>query len=149
MKFEHILLTTDLSPESLRPCKQINELAVAMGARITLLHVVHEFVAVPYGAPLAPPLTSPDLSGAIEHARLALEDQKSALNTTAAVETDVITGDNVHKAICKYAEQHGVDLIALSTHGRTGFRHMALGSVAEAVLRHAAVPVMSFPQPAK
>ena len=34
---------------------------------------------------------------------------------------------------------------AIATHGRTGFRHFALGSVAEAVIRHAKIPVLCFP----
>jgi nucleotide-binding universal stress UspA family protein len=34
-----------------------------------------------------------------------------------------------------------VDLIAMTTHGRTGLRRLAFGSVAEQVLRHAPVPV--------
>jgi nucleotide-binding universal stress UspA family protein len=37
-------------------------------------------------------------------------------------------------------------LIALSSHGRSGFRRLVMGSVAEAVLRHARVPVLVFPR---
>jgi nucleotide-binding universal stress UspA family protein len=48
--------------------------------------------------------------------------------------------------VVDYAQQNDVDLIAMSTHGRTGFRHLALGSVAEAIIRHATVPVITFPR---
>ncbi len=37
------------------------------------------------------------------------------------------------------------DLIALATHGRTGLARLALGSVAEDVLRRSTVPVLCFP----
>jgi nucleotide-binding universal stress UspA family protein len=37
------------------------------------------------------------------------------------------------------------DLVAMSTHGRTGLTHLLLGSVAEQVLRASPVPVLLFP----
>ncbi|MFT5462408.1 MAG: nucleotide-binding universal stress UspA family protein [Planctomycetota bacterium] len=39
-----------------------------------------------------------------------------------------------------------MDLIALSSHGRSGFRRLVLGSVTEQILRHTSVPVMVFPR---
>ncbi|MCA9721025.1 MAG: universal stress protein, partial [Gemmatimonadetes bacterium] len=50
------------------------------------------------------------------------------------------------QAIAEYARTHEVDLIAMSSHGRTGFRHLVLGSVSEAVIRHADRPVLVFPR---
>jgi nucleotide-binding universal stress UspA family protein len=43
------------------------------------------------------------------------------------------------------AEDSGVDLIVTSTHGRTGFKHVLLGSVTEYVVRHAPCPVFVVP----
>lgn len=45
--------------------------------------------------------------------------------------------------ICRYADEHQCDLIVLATHGRTGLRHMLIGSCAEQVVRHASVPVLT------
>lgn len=45
--------------------------------------------------------------------------------------------------IAKYAEEYGVDLIVMGTHGRTGLRHLLLGSVAEHLIRSQACPVMT------
>jgi nucleotide-binding universal stress UspA family protein len=39
------------------------------------------------------------------------------------------------------AKEEGVDLIAMSTHGRSGLGRLLFGSVAEAVLRHSEIPV--------
>jgi nucleotide-binding universal stress UspA family protein len=47
--------------------------------------------------------------------------------------------------ICAWAAREGADLIVTSTHGRTGFKHMLLGSTAEYVVRHAACPVLVVP----
>lgn len=45
------------------------------------------------------------------------------------------------------ARERGADLIAMATHGRTGLGRLLFGSVAEAVLRHAPVPVFMIRQP--
>jgi nucleotide-binding universal stress UspA family protein len=45
------------------------------------------------------------------------------------------------------AKESGADLIAMATHGRTGLGRLLFGSVAEAVLRHAPVPVFMIRQP--
>lgn len=45
-------------------------------------------------------------------------------------------------AICNYAQGHGVDLIAMTTHGRTGFSRAWLGSVADDIVRHSVIPVL-------
>jgi universal stress protein A len=41
------------------------------------------------------------------------------------------------------AREESADLIAIGTHGRRGFPHLLLGSVAEDVIRHAPCPVMT------
>lgn len=47
--------------------------------------------------------------------------------------------------ILRWSESNGCDLIAMSTHGRSGFRRFWLGSVTEKVARHAPCPVLVFP----
>lgn len=147
MKLEHILLTSDLSPESLRPFQPVKELAQRLGARLTLLHVVVDLQITPHGSPFAPAISSPDLEKEVQHARLALEDQQAALGDDVEVGIDVVAAPDVARAICSYATEKGADMIAISTHGRTGLRHLALGSVAEQVIRRAEVPVLSFQRP--
>jgi nucleotide-binding universal stress UspA family protein len=44
--------------------------------------------------------------------------------------------------IVRVARELAVDLIVIATHGRTGFKHFALGSVAERVVREAPCPVL-------
>jgi nucleotide-binding universal stress UspA family protein len=50
-----------------------------------------------------------------------------------------------HEVIRRYAAEHGVDLVVMGTHGRTGLDHALLGSVTERVVRTADVPVMTVP----
>ncbi len=47
------------------------------------------------------------------------------------------------EVIAKYAEEHAIDLIVMGTHGRTGLKHLLLGSVAEHLIRSQACPVMT------
>jgi nucleotide-binding universal stress UspA family protein len=57
----------------------------------------------------------------------------------ASIATDI---GAVADSIVRYAEQNRMDLIAMSTHGRTGLRRWALGSVADRVLRAGRVPLL-------
>ena len=84
-------------------------------------------------------LFMPDDEEEIEQRVQALKEQFSGLE----VEGVVVRGEDVPCAIVDWAAEHGADMIALSTHGRTGFRRLILGSVAEAVLRHSSVPVLA------
>lgn len=52
-------------------------------------------------------------------------------------------------AIVELAENEDVDLIVMGTHGRSGFSRLLMGSVAEAVVRRAPCPVLTFKQPEK
>jgi nucleotide-binding universal stress UspA family protein len=54
---------------------------------------------------------------------------------------EVATGDPADK-IVEYAEDKGINLIAMSTHGRTGVARWVLGSVADKVLHGARIPIL-------
>jgi nucleotide-binding universal stress UspA family protein len=41
-------------------------------------------------------------------------------------------------------DQQKIGLVVMATHGRTGLRHILMGSVAETVVRHSAVPVLTI-----
>ncbi len=144
MKLAKILLTSDLSAESRRAFGPVMALARESGARILLLHVVEDVPIVPYGAPLAGPVPSMDRGAMVQGAKEALEKERAAL-TGLEVETLVVPSTNAAETIAEVATQQGVDMIALSSHGRTGLRRLVLGSVAESVVRHARVPVLVFP----
>jgi len=59
----------------------------------------------------------------------------------AGLNTEVVEG-KASECIVDYAENHGVDLIIMATHGRSGIGRFALGSVADRVMRHSGVPVL-------
>lgn len=50
----------------------------------------------------------------------------------------------VEEGVIRFADSIDADLIAMATHGRTGFAHVIAGSVAEEVVGHAKRPVLTF-----
>jgi nucleotide-binding universal stress UspA family protein len=61
-----------------------------------------------------------------------------------AAETAIVHGIPADE-ILDYATKNGVDLIIMSTHGRSGVSRWAFGSVADRVLRHSTAPVLIVP----
>ncbi len=59
-----------------------------------------------------------------------------------------IEGQGVANLICDYINEEGVDLVIMSTHGRSGIRQFLFGSIAQKVLHGVKVPVMVV-QPGK
>ena len=143
-RIRHILIPSDLSDEAMRPFGPALELARHLSARVSVVHVVPELVAIPHGAPLAPPLTPPDTGIRIEEARKELAARCEDLDERVDLSLHVIADENPARGIADFVKSKGVDLIAISTHGRTGFRRFALGSVAEEVIRNSPVPVFGF-----
>ena len=62
------------------------------------------------------------------------------------METVLIEG-NAAREILRVAEEHHCSLIVLGTHGRTGLSRVLLGSVAEEVIRHSRIPVLTVKTP--
>jgi nucleotide-binding universal stress UspA family protein len=58
------------------------------------------------------------------------------------VVTEVIEG-NPHEEILDYVSEHGIDMVVMGTHGRTGLDRVVMGSVAERVVRRSPVPVLT------
>lgn len=144
MKIRHILLTSDLTDEGFDAFAPAFELARELGARVTLLHVVDDGFIPPPGATIAPAMAPPNLTTLVKDAEHALARLVERTPDDLDVAGVVVAGDSASRLVCEYAATHDVDLIALSTHGRSGFRRLALGSVAEEILRKSSVPVLSF-----
>ena len=147
MKLDRILLTTDLSEESLRAFAPLAELVRDRGSQVILLHVVEEVALVPRGAPFAASIILPGAEKDQQKAQQWLTEHGAPALNGLPVEVRVIKAEKTGEAICEYAREHQVDLIAMATHGHSGFKRVFLGSTADTVLRHADRPVLVFPRP--
>jgi nucleotide-binding universal stress UspA family protein len=81
----------------------------------------------------------------VQVAESYLENMKARLNSKGfTVEVHVCYGDPAFE-ILDLADRTDVNLIAMSTHGRSGFGRWLLGSVAEKVIRHSSKPLLLKP----
>jgi nucleotide-binding universal stress UspA family protein len=132
MAAKHILACIDFSEHSTRALTEVGEYARANGSKVTLVHISDPQGFVPPQAILEPASEADD---AVHEAELAkLRDRHLS---DVQVELAVIADHAPARAICDYAENHGVSLIVLGSHGRSGMERWLIGSVAERVVRHA------------
>ena len=152
MKLEpkRILWPTDLSDLSIRGGRVAAGLCDTFGAELHVLHVVTPplspdvSVIVPAEVPVA--FSEPEM---LEASQTALERIISThLSDCPRVVREVLFG-NPWPTICKYAEEHDIDLIVTTTHGRTGVAHALIGSTAERIVQHAPCAVLTIRQDAK
>lgn len=134
-----ILVPTDFSHESYRAIQYARSLAQVFHSKVILLHVL-----VPVAAPdlVYGPLVW-DEGKAEEAAGKQLDrlKEKAHFSVETSVECLVKTG-HPFQVVSDTAKETNADLIIISTHGYTGFKHLLLGSVAERVIRHATCPVL-------
>jgi nucleotide-binding universal stress UspA family protein len=137
-----VLCATDFSAVSAKAERYAIALAQRFGARLALLHVDPPIpLAAPYGE------IPVDLALFDEQRRTADREMLAARERAKAAGLEVeveIRGGSPAREILEVARQ-GVDLLVIGTHGRSGFEHLLLGSVAEKVLRRAQCPVLIVP----
>jgi type II secretory ATPase GspE/PulE/Tfp pilus assembly ATPase PilB-like protein/nucleotide-binding universal stress UspA family protein len=138
-RFQRILVPCDFSRYSDAAIKRASDLAMAAEAEIHLLHVVAD-------PPLLGGRAEPE-ADRLRHAREQLDKQLDPhVVVQLCVQRAAVRG-TPHREICRYAQQHDIDLIVMGTHGRTGFAHVAIGSVAERVVAAAPCPVLVIRHP--
>jgi len=141
LSIRRILVPVDFSDASRGVLEYALDVARDRGAEVLLVHVVGLPVAPfdpAYGV-AADPRMIHDLEAAAAEglARLAAEFPGVALRTR------VLTG-GPSREIVREAREWNADLVVVGTHGRTGLRHVFLGSVAENVVRLAPCPVLTL-----
>jgi len=145
-----ILAPTDLSKLSLAGLRYAFGLARSFGAEVTVYHVINRDEIMHFSEQLRR-FGNPVVIG--QHAVDLLEESQEALShflrdnmaelPVVKVRRKVEMG-LPYKNIVERARKDGADLIVMSTHGRTGFSHVLLGSVTEKVVRTAPCPVVSI-----
>lgn len=138
-----ILVSTDFSDFGDAGVAYACRLAEQTGARVLMLHVLDARPPVnPLYAHYYPVPTPEQNRMAEEEARDALRARIPAtLPDPDRVELLVAQGAPAAE-ILRVAGERQVSLIVIATHGRTGLRRLALGSVAERVVREAPCPVL-------
>jgi nucleotide-binding universal stress UspA family protein len=137
--YSRILVPVDGDAASDAALAEALQFAREQGARVRFVHVCEPLPYILAEGPV-------DLTAEIRRQGdfiIAAAVAKAGTAAVAAEAALVETADRrVAEAITAEARGWGADLIAMGTHGRRGFEHLVLGSVAEGVVRRATVPVL-------
>ncbi|RPI29492.1 MAG: universal stress protein [Acidobacteria bacterium] len=143
LPFAKILSTTDFSEASYEGVCRAAELAKWFNAELSLVYVVPTIPTLPpgpnYGFEI-PEYEEALLNNADERLRDFIRDH---LPGDMSIKPIVAYGDAA-KEIVRIAREEGVSLIAMATHGLSGWRHLVSGSVTEKVIRLADCPVLAI-----
>jgi nucleotide-binding universal stress UspA family protein len=144
-QLRRILVPVDFSECSRAALDHASVLAKSFGATIDLLYVWEAPAFVAPEAMVGAAGTTQTLSQlASEQAETAMREftEKAKTEGVEILTTRVEQGDPA-RTVVDVAERDGYDLIAMGTHGRSGFAHLLLGSVAEKVVRRSSCPVLT------
>jgi len=137
---QKILVTTDLSEFSLAAMDHASTFGLLYGSDLSMM-----YVAEPAGhrGSKAVQGTDPTHHKALEEAAHNLakfvgRDVKSEMQVR-----QIVRIGNPAEEICRYVADEHVDLVVMATHGRTGLKHVLMGSVAEKVVRMSTAPVLT------
>jgi nucleotide-binding universal stress UspA family protein len=151
ISLQKILVATDFSDPSNAALGYGRELARTFGATLTVVHVVDDLMSRNYGIDGGMVLSDPALQRQLEADARRQVDNAVRREPFALLNASglVLVSNSPSTAIVQCAHQCGSDLIVMGTHGRSGFAHLLMGSVAERVVQTAPCPVLTVrnPQP--
>ncbi len=130
MDFEDVVFACDFSEEAIKPYLDASELFKVLNTNVHLVYV-----------------NLPN-----DRFRSSSEIEKQAANFFKMAEGNLenmknityVSDYSIEKGILNFANLIGADLIAVTTHGRTGLSHFFEGSISEDIANHSTLPVMTF-----
>ena len=143
MNVKKILLATDFSDTSRKAETVAQNLRDDLGAELLVAHVfdpsTFEMPAPYFFMPGADTWLQERLGDLITRGKTHLTEHAAGLAPCTTVFLEGKPGPTLKT----YADTHDVDLIIMGTHGHGGFARMMMGSVAEYVMHHTDVPVLT------
>jgi nucleotide-binding universal stress UspA family protein len=140
----NILVPIDFSQMSIQAIETAKGFAQRFGATIHLAHVHQFYYSAGFTAPMPPVIPYSTYTYDQEAEKRAARDlnllaKKHELSPSTA---HLLTGAPAFDEICRLARELPADLIITPTHGRTGLKHVFLGSTAERIVQHSPCPVL-------
>ncbi len=138
----NILVPIDFSKMSIQAIETAKNLAHRFGARIHLVHI--QDAIYPAGFMATMPMMTGDMIAIHDENEKRLRKRLRDLAARLDLSPDdcrVLTTAPAFDGICELARELSIDLVVMPTHGRTGLKHVFLGSTAERVVQHSSVPV--------
>ncbi|AXG08410.1 MULTISPECIES: universal stress protein [Haloferacaceae] len=134
---DEVLVAYDGTPLSEKALA--HALDVYSDASITVLHVI-DYIEESYTAKALVGDETLRKRAQERSAELLAEAEAKADEHDRVVKTESEIGKSADE-ILEYADTHGIDVIVIGSHGRSGIARMLMGSVAETVMKRASVPV--------
>jgi nucleotide-binding universal stress UspA family protein len=141
-----VLAATDLSPPAQQAVIAAAAMAKARGAELVCMHALDmpiDTVGYGYLAPFGVFSMPPDPAGQEALREAAHATLKSALELAQVQAKSMVHEGRPAPEIVRAATDLGASLVVVATHGRSGLARIALGSVAESVVRHAPCSVLA------
>ncbi len=146
LQIRKILVPTDFSDHSKQAVNAALDLAKRYEASLAVVHVFQPLaMALPEGVVVYGPDFYAEVTSKLE---TSLKEVKQAIENQGFKNvTSKLVNGVPHVELVNMAKEQGIDLIVMGSHGRTGFSHALLGSVAEKVVRKAHCPVLVVKSP--
>lgn len=124
-----VVFASSFFGETEGPFKSIKEFCSLFNSNLHLLKIItkNEFETTAY-------------SNKVFH---DFKEEMSLLNAT----THLINADSIEEGITYFTKNHPCDVLAVETHGRKGIKHLLNGSIAEDLVNHISVPVLTMKIP--
>lgn len=145
-----ILVPTDFTLCARRAVTYATALAMRFDAEVVLLHAIEAPLNLPPHTLVhidAQGLSMPIMDYVREAAERRMAAAIEELSRSQVRNRSIVEVGDVREVTLTQAERLPADLIVMGTNGRTGLRHLLIGSVAEEVVRRAPVPVLTIRVP--
>ncbi len=144
-----ILVATDFSPQAQAASDAAADLALLCGGSLILLHVIPLSTYVDFAEGLGQSASwDSDVQATVTaKAKASLGREAERLGKRGVKVTVLTTDGPPQLQVAETAAREGVDLVVVGSHGRTGLKHVLVGSVAEGVVRHCRCPVLVLHRP--
>lgn len=148
---KHIVITSDFSAAAEAAFEYAKKEIQLLGkehCKVTLLHVIDIIASTDINTEYGLELAHKKSLIEVIHEQ-SFKKMENIINTyfpDFSVEPVILKSEEpTYHAIVEFVKNNNVDLLIISTHGRTGVKHLFLGSVTERVIRQSPCPVLAVP----
>jgi nucleotide-binding universal stress UspA family protein len=144
LNIQNIVVPIDFSKVSTQAIETAKHLARRFTASIHLAHVRQLNYAADFVAPAPPVIPFSFMTYEQDAERAAIKELKKVASErgVSSATCNVLSGAPPFDEICQLAHTIPADLVVMPTHGRTGLKHIFLGSTAERIVQHSSCPVL-------
>ncbi|MFN7095947.1 MAG: universal stress protein [Gammaproteobacteria bacterium] len=117
-QYKHLLIASDLTPESVEVCRQAKHLADTLQAKLSIVHVVEPPPLLYGGGEFVIPMDVDIEASLADDAKTSLNQQSQFIGIPKSEQWVVI--GNLREEIVQIVHEHAIDLIVVGGHDRHG-----------------------------